>query len=320
MKKQLKHITTSKIEDVTLPNDFSTLEKNEFYWLDIKSDNRSEVLDYLNSMNVEQKLLESIKDPNISSRMHILSNSMVSNLPISNSQSFHETDYLTVILAENILITILDEQNTVFQNLEEEIENNPFNFDLNVYWVLYFMKSEILQTGMENAIQMREEVNQLSIRMHEDVGQSLLSDIIRGKREVSQFSNILENQFHVLSFFPKWELGSKEDGGRLLNELKNLFRGFEHLQKNLDRQEDKLESLHAQYQLILQERGNKRLNVLTVVQAIFVPLTLLAGVYGMNFSVMPELNWVNGYYIILGLMGSLVALELWWFKKQGWFD
>jgi Mg2+ and Co2+ transporter CorA len=71
---------------------------------------------------------------------------------------------------------------------------------------------------------------------------------------------------------------------------------------------------------MLHEKGNKRLNTLTIVQAIFVPLTLIAGIYGMNFSRMPELNWPSGYFLILGFMGILVLFELWWFKKRGWFD
>ena len=68
------------------------------------------------------------------------------------------------------------------------------------------------------------------------------------------------------------------------------------------------------------ELANRRLNVLTIVQAIFVPLTLIAGIYGMNFSVMPELGWPNGYFAALALMGVIAVGELWLFYRSGWFD
>jgi magnesium transporter len=71
---------------------------------------------------------------------------------------------------------------------------------------------------------------------------------------------------------------------------------------------------------MLQEKGNKRLNILTIVQAIFVPLTLIAGIYGMNFTNMPELNWTFSYFTVLGIMGLTILVELLWFKKRGWFD
>jgi magnesium transporter len=78
--------------------------------------------------------------------------------------------------------------------------------------------------------------------------------------------------------------------------------------------------MHTQYQLILQERGNKKLTTLTVVQAIFVPLTFIAGIYGMNFKNMQELQWSYGYSAVLIFMGLLTLFEIWWFKRNGWFD
>ena len=84
--------------------------------------------------------------------------------------------------------------------------------------------------------------------------------------------------------------------------------------------EEKIKELQIQYQLILQEKGNKRLNTLTIIQAIFVPLTLIAGIYGMNFLVMPELSWSSGYFIILGVMVFIAIAELWLFWRNGWFD
>jgi len=86
------------------------------------------------------------------------------------------------------------------------------------------------------------------------------------------------------------------------------------------RLEEKVDIIHFHYQLLLQEKGNKRLNTLTVIQAIFVFFTFLAGVYGMNFLFMLELQWHYSYYFIWGLMICITVVQLWWFKSQGWFD
>ena len=67
-------------------------------------------------------------------------------------------------------------------------------------------------------------------------------------------------------------------------------------------------------------RMNKHMMVLTVMTSIFIPLTFVAGVYGMNFKHMPELEWEYGYFIVLLLM-SVIAIEMFlWFKRKGWFD
>ena len=60
--------------------------------------------------------------------------------------------------------------------------------------------------------------------------------------------------------------------------------------------------------------------MLTVVQAVFVPLTLIAGIYGMNFSVIPGLDWPIGYFACLSLMAVIAAVELWMFHRGGWFE
>lgn len=65
-------------------------------------------------------------------------------------------------------------------------------------------------------------------------------------------------------------------------------------------------------------RLNEVMKFLTVISTIFIPLTFIAGVYGMNFKFMPELQWPWGYPAILGLMGAVGGCMLWYFKKKGW--
>jgi len=72
--------------------------------------------------------------------------------------------------------------------------------------------------------------------------------------------------------------------------------------------------------LIHQEESARKINILTIVQAIFVPLTFLAGIYGMNFSYMPELNWKYAYFVVWGIFVLLSSVLLYFFKKNRWFD
>ena len=60
------------------------------------------------------------------------------------------------------------------------------------------------------------------------------------------------------------------------------------------------------------------MTVLTVITSIFLPLTLIAGWYGMNFTHMPELNWAYGYPVIIIISVVIVALCLFWFRRKKW--
>jgi magnesium transporter len=69
----------------------------------------------------------------------------------------------------------------------------------------------------------------------------------------------------------------------------------------------------------LSNRMNEVMKVLTIIATIFIPLTFIAGVYGMNFEWMPELRWRLGYPVVMVVMAVIAALMLVFFKRKDWF-
>jgi len=68
----------------------------------------------------------------------------------------------------------------------------------------------------------------------------------------------------------------------------------------------------------LSNRMNEVMKVLTIFASIFIPLTFIAGVYGMNFEFMPELKWRWGYFAALGFMALLGGYLVFFFKRKKW--
>ena len=68
----------------------------------------------------------------------------------------------------------------------------------------------------------------------------------------------------------------------------------------------------------LSQKLNEVMKVLTIIATIFIPLTFIAGVYGMNFEFMPELKWRFGYPLVMGLMAVAALLMVWYFQRKGW--
>ena len=81
---------------------------------------------------------------------------------------------------------------------------------------------------------------------------------------------------------------------------------------------DSLASLMDLYLSVVSNRMNQIMKVLTIIATLFIPLTFIAGVYGMNFKNMPELEWPWGYYITLGLMGMVTVVMLIYFWRKHW--
>jgi magnesium transporter len=78
-------------------------------------------------------------------------------------------------------------------------------------------------------------------------------------------------------------------------------------------------SLMDMHMTIISNKMNEVMKVLTVIATIFIPLTFLAGVYGMNFENIPELHYENGYYMLWGVMVIIFIIMLLYFRRKKWF-
>ena len=101
-----------------------------------------------------------------------------------------------------------------------------------------------------------------------------------------------------------------------------FFRDLhDHLTQVLEMIENYREMVTSLQDLYLSEisyRMNNVVKVLTIISTIFIPLTFVVGVYGMNFDVMPELRWKYGYFVCLAVMAAVASSLLLLFKKRGW--
>ena len=79
-------------------------------------------------------------------------------------------------------------------------------------------------------------------------------------------------------------------------------------------------ALHSAFQMHAQDKTNRRLNMLTILSAIFMPSTLLAGIWGMNFEIMPELKYPFAYPLALGFMTAVGVGMYLFFRRTGWLD
>ena len=98
---------------------------------------------------------------------------------------------------------------------------------------------------------------------------------------------------------------------------------YDHLVKlsdMVDSNREMTSDIRDNYMSINSTRMNKNMMVLTVITTIFIPLTFIVGIYGMNFQNMPELTWKYGYFVVLLIMAIIAAEMFFWFKRKGWFD
>lgn len=137
------------------------------------------------------------------------------------------------------------------------------------------------------------------------------------KRVVNQFRHRLLPLRDAVARFYRTESDIVDDANRLY--LRDVVDHVAQILDGIDNQRDTLDSMEALYHAEASNRLNEVMRLLTVISTIFIPLTFIVGIYGMNFDNMPELRWQHGYFITLGLMFMLAMGMLFYFQRKKWF-
>lgn len=115
-----------------------------------------------------------------------------------------------------------------------------------------------------------------------------------------------------------------DDTAWISQDVKLYFRDcYDHILQVIEIVESSRElaaSLLDAYLSFMANRTNEVMRLLTVVTAIFIPLTFIVGIYGMNFQNMPEMSWEYGYPAVWTVMGVIATLLLYYFKRKGWLS
>lgn len=102
--------------------------------------------------------------------------------------------------------------------------------------------------------------------------------------------------------------------------FRDVYDNVLRLGDAIDAQRDQLTSVKDTYLSAVAQRTNDVMKVLTLFSAVLLPVTFIAGVYGMNFDRIPELHWSYGYFGALGLMAAVAGGMIWWTRRRGFWD
>jgi magnesium transporter len=164
---------------------------------------------------------------------------------------------------------------------------------------------------------LEEQIEHLSQMILQDEGNVLRSQIHQLRIELLSFRKAISPLAELVNTMRKSPLflEQKKSLDIYLNDLNDHVL---HLQELMRTHTETLESLSSLYFSITADKTNKTMQVLTAITLTFLPLTFLAGVYGMNFKFMPELSKPWAYPVLLGIMLLIALSIIYFFRKKKW--
>ena len=283
-----------------------------FLWIDLNDvdeEVENELEDFLKIYIQEEEEMIEIE---MSSRYIETNDTLVvnSNFLLSN----FESDPVSFILKNNILVTVRSQELISFHETVKKISANPRNYSTgaHVLVALFETRVEFDADMIEN---MTQKITQLSNSLSmQEADEELLSEIKNLQEKTMMLrENIIDKQ-RTISSMLRSEFIPLELQPKLTIIIKDINSLVEHIKFSFDRL-DYLQDTFLGYVNIEQ---NKIIKIFTIVSVIFMPPTLIASIYGMNFRVMPELDKIWGYpaAIVLMIASSLIILYI--FRKKKW--
>lgn len=256
---------------------------------------------------------EEIEEIEMSSRYIQTEDSIVAN---SNFlQDNFQMQPVSFILKNSILVSVRDVELRSFNETVKKIYADTRNYT-NGFQVLVALLETRVEYDADMIEDITDQITTLSktLNTEDDLSQEILMHIKDLQEKVMIIrQNIIDKQ-RVVSNMLKSNLFPHELLPRLTMIIKDINSLFEYTRFGFDR----LDYLQDTFLGLVNIQQNKIIKIFTVVSVIFMPPTLIASMYGMNFSHMPELNWKYGYPFSIALMVAFAAVVLLFFKRRKW--
>jgi len=238
-------------------------------------------------------------------------------LDIDTAADHITAEQVSLVLGSHFLISFQEKEGDVFDNVRQRIRKARGRIRKSgCDYLAYALMDAVVDHYFVILEKLGEKIERLEEELLEKHTPQILEDIHHLKREMIFFRKQVWPLREVLNSLTK-------DPSELIQETTHIFLRdvYDHTIQVIDTIEslrDVLSGLSDLYLSTVSNRMNEVMKVLTIIATIFIPLTFIAGIYGMNFEFMPELKWRWSYPVLWILLIAIFSAMLLWFKKRRW--
>ena len=228
-----------------------------------------------------------------------------------------DSDQISIFLGADYVLTFQEREGDCWDPLRERLRTARGRLrHASADYLFYGLIDSVIDSYYPILEEAGEEVERLEDELAERADVRLVTRIHDVKRELLGLRRVVWPLREMINTL------IRDRSPRVTEATQIYFRDcYDHVITLLDILEtyrDIAAGLHDLYLSSMSNRLNEVIKVLTIISTIFIPLSFIASVFGMNFEFMPELHWRWGYYWALGLMGGTAAILLGYFWKKGW--
>jgi len=228
-----------------------------------------------------------------------------------------KSEQFSVVLGTNFVISFQEKEGDVFDPIRERIRHGKGRLrKMGADYLAYALIDSIVDSYFLILEKFGERIEVMEEELVTRPSQETLQAIHNMKRELI---------FLRKSIWPLREVvsGLQRGESKLIKKttgiyLRDVYDHTIHVIDTIETYRDMVSGMLDIYLSSISNKMNEVMKVLTIIATIFIPITFVAGIYGMNFEYMPELSWRGGYFAVWAVILGVAAVMLTYFKKKGW--
>lgn len=298
------------------------LNSDSITWINVDGLHNEQIIrDLSDIFSIPGDILSDVMEPSSRPQAEEFDNGFfvsIKMMEFNEKKSRVSVDNLSLVVMDKILVTFQEEKGDVFEPVRERIRKHKTKIRTSGSDYLAFT---LLDVVIDNYIYILgvygEKVETLEGKLILETNKETLKIINLFKHELNNLRVDIKPAKEMIMGLVKLDTDFiQEENEKHYKELQdNINQAVDLLDNYREVLYDELNMYHSS----MSTKLNDTMTVLTIFSVIFIPLTFIVGVYGMNFENLPELHWKYGYFIVWGIMLLIVAGMIGYFKKRKWF-
>lgn len=307
------------IEDL---KDLTTYQKKySTVWINIDGVHDSKIIDEIGqTLEIHPLILEDIMHTGQQPKIQVDPTTLFAifkMLSLDEESNYTDAEQFSLILKNDLLLTFQEVNNDVFEPVRDRIRNKTGRIINNNTDYLAFSLLDCLADNYSYIIEhFGTAIENLEETILKDPKPEVLKSINTFQIEMNFLRKIIRPTKEMVTRFNKTKSDIISTETHLF--MSDLAETLVRVHDNVESSKSMLNDLLNVYSTHVNHKLNDIMKVLTIFSATFIPLTLIAGIYGTNFTYLPELNYKYSYFVMLGIMILLVIGMLYFFKKKRW--
>ena len=300
---------------------FPYKDKSTITWINIDGVHEIKVIEEIGKhFNLHPLILEDIVDTDQRPKIKDFGNYIfiiLKMLYYDEKDNEMKVEQVSLVLGKNYVISFQEREGDVFDAIRERNRNNIGRIrKLGADYLVYSLIDAIVDNYFTIIEKLDEEIENLEDKVIIQSNPSNVQAIHKLKRDLIFLRKSVWPLREVISFLEKGESPLVLESTNIY--LRDVYGHTIQVMDTVETLRDIISGILDIYLSSINTRMNEIMKILTIIATIFIPLTFITGIYGMNFQYMPEIKWFWGYPAVLSIMVAIGIGMLIYFKRKKW--